>query len=1151
MSERADYFDVQHPFLLGALDRFAQFFLCPLFSESATEREMKAVDSENSKNLQSDAWRLQQLFKGAADPRHPWSRFNVGSIETLSDKLERYVRLELSTASVPATRGSAQPQPGAEGGGSAANVATASVHASVRAKHVPALKVRRTLIDFHSRHYSANLMTVAILGRECLDTLAQWAVPLFATVPDQKLPRPKFDVEPYPLSRLNNYYRIVPVKNFSSLTVTWALPPITEQVHSKPFRYVSHLLGHESEGSLLSLLKNKGWADQLMAGESRSHSDFACFDVTIELTDEADAHVDEIIGLIFAYIRLIAAEPEPHRWVFDEMRDLASVSFRFRDVVEPSSLVMALAASLQLHPPKLAHSHPYLYDEWRPDLISDLLMLMTPQRATVSHVSRVHESIATSRERWYGTMYQRTPISDALLAQWSAVPLHPELHFPTPNPFIPTDFALVCDSEVGKAEEAAAAQAEAAATAAATSAAHTAGNAPNAAAVALDVSRGLHPGVCCDRSGTGVPILGLRYHLKGKDYDLCQAEYDKLTDADKLLYEAIPPPHMPPPPPPCAQLLELTKPKPEDRLGLSFESWALYPYLGLVVDKVHKGFLIEASQLLAQGDVVHEIDGRAVSQPNEGAAVLRVAHGTIRLNVTRKADLPKVKEAAAAAVAAAKAGPTPPPPLVAVAAASDGSGAPCKVPRLIRSDGLAQLWHKTDRTFRRPKTSIMMDIASPHSYVSPEAACLTRLFFRLLQDELTEFVYPAECAGLHYSVYNSTSGLRLSVGGYNHKLPALLEKVLGRLATPTLDASRFQVQKDLQLKEYGNFFKGQPHALARYAASHLLEMSRWHMLEYIEYVGSDACSHASLAAFTPRLLERIYMNVLCHGNTSQAEAKALVEQAAEVLKSGPLRTSQRPMLRLLQLPADVEVVLRLHPSLYSDSERSLLNTADTNSAVEFTLQAGLDKRPDTITLELLVQILANPCYEQLRTKEQLGYIVNLGLRIDLGVTGLRVIVQSATHDAAHLDARIELFMAGVPMLLDQLTAEEFGNHRSALLTAKLEQPKTLRQESGIYWNEIAQGTYDFERDSKDAEVLRTLSKDEVIQFWGRHFDASTPGRRKLSAQSFAAHHALPSKLAAGVQQRPIHYIDGLEAVLEYKRTLAAYPPPLRCDKVWN
>ena len=34
------YFDVQHPFLRGALDRFSQFFTCPLFTESAAEREV-------------------------------------------------------------------------------------------------------------------------------------------------------------------------------------------------------------------------------------------------------------------------------------------------------------------------------------------------------------------------------------------------------------------------------------------------------------------------------------------------------------------------------------------------------------------------------------------------------------------------------------------------------------------------------------------------------------------------------------------------------------------------------------------------------------------------------------------------------------------------------------------------------------------------------------------------------------------------------------------------------------------------------------------------------------------------------------------------------------------------------------------------------
>ena len=50
-----------------------------------------------------------------------------------------------------------------------------------------------------------------------------------------------------------------------------------------------------------------------------------------------------------------------------------------------------------------------------------------------------------------------------------------------------------------------------------------------------------HPGMTCDKSGM-CPIIGIRYHLLGEDYDLCQEEYDKLTEAEKADYEAIAPP---------------------------------------------------------------------------------------------------------------------------------------------------------------------------------------------------------------------------------------------------------------------------------------------------------------------------------------------------------------------------------------------------------------------------------------------------------------------------------------------------------------------------------------------------------------------------------------------------------------------------------
>ena len=66
-----------------------------------------------------------------------------------------------------------------------------------------------------------------------------------------------------------------------------------------------------------------------------------------------------------------------------------------------------------------------------------------------------------------------------------------------------------------------------------------------AATVAANVNSamtgGCHPGVTCDKTGMH-PIVGNRWHLKGHDYDLCEAEYQKLAEEEKLKYELIPPP---------------------------------------------------------------------------------------------------------------------------------------------------------------------------------------------------------------------------------------------------------------------------------------------------------------------------------------------------------------------------------------------------------------------------------------------------------------------------------------------------------------------------------------------------------------------------------------------------------------------------------
>jgi secreted Zn-dependent insulinase-like peptidase len=65
---------------------------------------------------------------------------------------------------------------------------------------------------------------------------------------------------PVGASVLQHAFHVVPVKDNHHLFVNWTLPSLSQHWHSTPSSYVSSLLGHEGEGSLLSALMRRGWA---------------------------------------------------------------------------------------------------------------------------------------------------------------------------------------------------------------------------------------------------------------------------------------------------------------------------------------------------------------------------------------------------------------------------------------------------------------------------------------------------------------------------------------------------------------------------------------------------------------------------------------------------------------------------------------------------------------------------------------------------------------------------------------------------------------------------------------------------------------------------------------------------------------------------
>ncbi len=227
--------------LHGALDRFAQFFIEPLFLSTTLDRELKAVDSENKKNLQSDTWRLHQLDKSLSNPKHPYCHFSTGNFEVLK--------------TIPESDG---------------------------------INVRDKFIEFHAQHYSANRMKLVILGRESLDLLQNWTVALFSAIVNKNLPQNRWsDEAPFRPSDVGIQWFAKPVMDTRELNLTFPFIDEEELYESQPSRYISHLIGHEGPGSIMSYIKGKGWANSLSAGGySICPGTPGVFDVQIRLTEE-------------------------------------------------------------------------------------------------------------------------------------------------------------------------------------------------------------------------------------------------------------------------------------------------------------------------------------------------------------------------------------------------------------------------------------------------------------------------------------------------------------------------------------------------------------------------------------------------------------------------------------------------------------------------------------------------------------------------------------------------------------------------------------------------------------------------------------------------------------------------------------------------
>ena len=146
-----------------------------------------------------------------------------------------------------------------------------------------------------------------------------------------------------------------------------------------------------------------------------------------------------------------------------------------------------------------------------------------------------------------------------------------------------------------------------------------------------------------------------------------------------------------------------------------------------------------------------------------------------------------------------------------------------------------------------------------------------------------------------------------------------------------------------------------------------------------------------------------------------------------------------------------------------------------------------------------------PLFDQLRTKQQLGYVVSCGKRLTSNVLGFASVVQSATFSPKAILERIDAFLVYFREQLHAMPADVFEGHRESLIADKLQKENALAEESSLKWEQIFKGDYVFDHLEVEAEALKSVTHEQMCKHFDEFVAHGSEQRRALCVQVLYFH----------------------------------------------
>jgi secreted Zn-dependent insulinase-like peptidase len=379
---------------------------------------------------------------------------------------------------------------------------------------------------------------------------------------------------------------------------------------------------------------------------------------------------------------------------------------------------------------------------------------------------------------------------------------------------------------------------------------------------------------------------------------------------------------------------------------------------------------------------------------------------------------------------------------------------------LIDEPGL-KLYYAQDVEFERPRTAIELRFVPIRAQATARTDLLLMFYAACLDDALEAAGKDADRAGVNIATDLDLEGFTLSADGFGDSPLRLAEHIATEMLSLEVEAERFTAIKELVVRQLRSYAQTEAYSLARDRSSNVLRE--------FHYLPDESLAEAADVTWTEvQAAARDFMAVgklelVIHGHVTPATA----------------RTTARDITAAIGAEAAAEdALLRRRHLAIEPGETVVINTPieGVNSTYR-DLYLLPDSSPATRAAATVVGNFMNtPYFDELRTNQQLGYIVGSAAAASRDLWLLLYVIQSSEYDADTQRDRSEAYLTG---LADQLAALDEAAWATLIAGARAqfeEKPKSLADKA----KRMHSYGFNYDEDwQRRAEVLAAL--DELTQ----------------------------------------------------------------------